>query len=113
MRSVTITVEFVADMAFLLVSIILTAYSVRVIRFMNRIRYHPTIIKYVTVVGLVASVAAVLEMTADFTSNQILGFYHAIGMFLMSAILLLAVRNQLMLLKRWAKQPEIRRRRAA
>ena len=102
----TITADLAADMGFLLVSIILTTYSVRVIRFMNRIHYHPTIIKYVTVVGLVASVAAVLEMTADFTSNQILGFYHAIGMFLMSVILLLAVRNQFILLKRWAKQPD-------
>ncbi len=73
---------------------------------MNSIRYHPTIIKYVTVVGVIASIAAVLEMMADMASNQIFGFYHAIGMFLMSAILLLAIRNQLMLLKKWAKQPE-------
>ena len=100
------TAEFAADIAFLLVSIILTVYSIRVIRFMNRIRYHPTIIRYVTAVGLVASIAAFLEMTADLTSDRILGFYHAIGMFLMSAILLLAIRSQFMLMKRWAKQPE-------
>jgi len=73
---------------------------------MKRIRYHPTIIKYVTIVGLVASVAAVLEIVSDATLNPTFGFYHAIGMFLMSAILLLAIRNQLLLLERWSKQTD-------
>ncbi len=102
----TITADLIADGAFLLVSIMLTIYSIRVIRFMDSIRYHPTIIKYVTTVGVVASVAATLELASDIASSEILGFYHAIGMFLISTILLLAIRNQLMLLKRWAKQPD-------
>jgi len=99
-------VDVLADVAFLIISLILTVYSLKAIRFMNSIRYHPTIIKYVTAVGVVASIAAALETTADVYKNDVLAFYHAIGMFLMSALLLLAVRSQLGLLRKWASRPE-------
>ncbi len=92
-------IDLLFDAAFLAVSVALSTYSLYVLSFMRKIRYYPSVIRYVTATGTIAVFASIAEMAGDLFSSTSLEAIHALGMLLMSSTLLLGVRRYLQMLR--------------